>query len=91
MTIRRRSFLIGSIASLLAAPPIVRASSLMPVRVPRISAASLTWIDGVALTPGEQIIITGCSMMDNGVYYVGPSITSSSFEISGYAPSGRPS
>jgi len=63
-TIRRRKFLIGAATCLIAAPAIVRASSLMPIKVfdkkvadeePVISTESFeTWIDWP--TPGWYVV-----------------------------------
>ena len=55
MLIQRRSFLTGLGAALVAAPAIVRAASLMPVR-------------GKPLDSGVRILVTGNPAAENGIY-----------------------
>lgn len=52
--LHRRSFLAGSIASVVSAPAIVSAASLMPVRSPRLVLSFVVYPGGLWI--GERIL-----------------------------------
>jgi len=54
----RRKFLIG-LVSLIAAPAVVKASSLMPVKVPKLAQPSIIVGDWTAFNVGDIITFEG--------------------------------
>lgn len=58
-TLHRRNFLTGSIASLVSAPAIVRVTSIMPVRAPRLAYAFESYPGGFSISLQAGISIGG--------------------------------